>query len=118
MKKIARKSLATFLMLVMLVAFIPILGGQTAYAEGETGGSTDETSGWGFPGINNLNKPVDDWDYNWMSHLPDGAKLNELSIPGAHDAAATFCGDDVKGTFLEYFTVTQDNYINGLLKRR
>ena len=115
MTKTVRKLLATFLMLAMFVAFIPILGGQTAYAEGETE-TTNETFGWGFPGINNLNTPWDDWDYNWMSHLPDGAKLNELSIPGAHDAAATFCGDSAIGTALEYFTVTQDNYINGLLE--
>ena len=24
----------------------------------------------------------DSWDANWMRHLPDRAKLNELSIPG------------------------------------
>ena len=82
-------------------------------AQSGTKKSVNEASDWEYPGFEALN---DQFDWNWMSHLPDGAKLNELSIPGAHDAAATFCGDSALGTALEYFTVTQDNYINGLLE--
>lgn len=47
---------------------------------------------------------------NWMSCLPDDKPLNEISIPGAHDASTA------KVTWgMSYFAQTQDLYFDELL---
>ena len=47
---------------------------------------------------------------NWMSCLPDDKPLNEISIPGAHDASTA----KVTGG-MSYFAQTQDLYFDELL---
>lgn len=63
-----------------------------------------------YPGAKKLNNH---WDQNWMSYLPDEALLNELSIPGAHDA--TCCNVEDEWIYDE-FARTQDYYTLGLLQ--
>ena len=48
---------------------------------------------------------------SWMASLPDDTKINEMSIPGAHDAT-TRNVDYV----MEVFAQTQDRYIKDLLE--
>lgn len=48
---------------------------------------------------------------NWMSFLPDDKPLNEISIPGAHDATAA----NVRWG-MGKFAQTQDRYIDEMLK--
>lgn len=50
-----------------------------------------------------------------MSYLPDDAKLNELSIPGAHDATACNTESEIYGDLVAPFAQTQNQYIWGLL---
>ena len=48
---------------------------------------------------------------DWMAGLPDDIKVNELSIPGAHDASTKNVD-----YFMEDFAQTQNGYISDLLE--
>ncbi|MBP3872067.1 MAG: phosphatidylinositol-specific phospholipase C domain-containing protein, partial [Faecalicoccus sp.] len=87
---------------------------STEQGEALSASNAQDDSSSEFPGIKNLDS---DWDQNWMSRLPDGAKINELSIPGAHDAAAhNVAGLDITGPLKAYVARTQDKYISELLE--
>ena len=60
----------------------------------------------------NVSDLDESWDCNWMSHLSDEIDLNELSIPGVHDACAV---DMDYSTWLGHFAQTQNYFIYGQL---
>ena len=88
--------LLSFVMIVSIFTVIPIV--EKAQAAQTPSKLT------AYPGYDNLNSH---WDKEWMSYIPDDAKLNELSIPGIHDACAV---DMDYSTWLDHFVRTQEYY--------
>ena len=100
--KLLRKSVSILLSVVMIVSIFTIIPTVKTAKAAQT--DNEQEGMLAYPGFYNLNMH---WDKEWMSYLPDDAKLNELSIPGIHDACAV---DMDYSTWLAHFTQTQDYY--------
>ena len=78
--RILRKSVSILLSVVMIVSIFTVIPIVEKVQAAQTPSKLTA-----YPGYDNLNSH---WDKEWMSYIPDDAKLNELSIPGIHDACA------------------------------
>ena len=101
--KLLKKPVSILLVMTMIVSIFTII---PSVRKAEAALPSELTT---YPGFDNLDAR---WDCNWMSYLPDSTKLNELSIPGIHDACAV---DMNYSTWLSHFAQTQDYFINGQL---
>ena len=97
--RILRKSVSILLSVVMIVSIFTVIPIVEKVQAAQTPSKLTA-----YPGYDNLNSH---WDKEWMSYIPDDAKLNELSIPGIHDACAV---DMDYSTWLDHFVRTQEYY--------
>ncbi|WP_405358527.1 phosphatidylinositol-specific phospholipase C domain-containing protein [Ruminococcus sp.] len=99
LRKSIMKAVSMLLSFVMIVSIFTVIPNVEKAQAAQTPSKLTA-----YPGYDNLNSH---WDKEWMSYIPDDAKLNELSIPGIHDACAV---DMDYSTWMGHFVRTQDYY--------